>query len=186
MALIFIFFFATRNILQRNKSQTIFGRKHKAAINFSQSTIDLKYRYAHGIAALNVARVFMHICNVRSPPKSRCCLTGYKYSTTRTLHKTFDRPLREKRSDSRWKKRETKTGRERVRGEGGGDCDTTSIQMIIFFTPCKVTVPPIQRRQRGGEYGSPSNCFSFHCPGSVEQRVDRNVQSAGFERPWWT
>lgn len=33
---------------------------------------------------------------------------------------------------------------------------------------------------------SPSNCFSFHCAGGVEQRVDRNVQSAGFERPWWT
>lgn len=43
-----------------------------------------------------------------------------------------------------------------------------------------------EEKKERREYGSPSNCFSFHCAGGVEQRVDRNVQSAGFERPWWT
>lgn len=40
-----------------------------------------------------------------------------------------------------------------------------------------------EERRREGK--SLSNCFSFHCLGGVEQRVNRNVRPAGFERPWW-
>lgn len=42
------------------------------------------------------------------------------------------------------------------------------------------------KREEGRREGeSLSNCFSFHCLGGVEQRVNRNVRPAGFERPWW-
>jgi len=139
------------------------------AINFSQSTS------GHEICTVQHCIQYMciYIHNARSSPKSRCCLVGYKYSIIYIIKRSMDHFAKRDRIRTREKRERRRGKRKRKRG---------AIRTIIFLHDAKSWIDTTRAKKRK-EHGSPSNCFSFHCPDGVEQRVDRNVQSASFERP---